>query len=85
MVFPQTKKIEYKERNYRNLIEEKDLISFQIKEEESDLFIRTNQELSFYTRQTVLNFRRQIENYIDSHPLFKSTLLPYPQDKKLQR
>ena len=82
MIFPQTNKIEYKERNYRNLIEEKDLISFQIKEEESDLFIRANQELSFYARQTVLNFRRQIENYIDSHPLFKSTLLPYPQDKK---
>jgi len=59
MIFPQTNKIEYKERKYRNLIEEKDLISFQIKEEESDLFVRTNQELTFYARQTVLNFRRQ--------------------------
>jgi len=82
MIFSQTNKIEYKERKYRNLIEGKDLISFQIKEEESDLFIRTNQELSFYARQMVLNFRKQIENYIDSHPLFKSTLLPYSQDKK---
>ncbi|MBU1290245.1 UPF0280 family protein [bacterium] len=82
MIFTQTNKIEYKERKYRNLIEGKDLISFQIKEEESDLFIRTNQELSFYARQMVLNFRGQIENYIDSHPLFKSTLLPYSQDKK---
>ncbi|HZK10851.1 MAG TPA: UPF0280 family protein, partial [Atribacterota bacterium] len=82
MIFPQNNKIEYKERKYRNLIEEKDLISFQIKEEESDLFIRTNQELIFYARQMILHFRRQIENYIDSHPLFKSTLLPYSQDKK---
>jgi len=82
MIFPQTNKIEYKERKYRNLIEEKDLISFQIKEEESDLFIRTNQELSFYTRQMILHFRRQIESYIESHPIFKSTLLPYSQDKK---
>ncbi|MDO9555116.1 MAG: UPF0280 family protein [Atribacterota bacterium] len=82
MIFPQTNKIEYKERKYRNLIEEKDLISFQIKEEESDLFIRTNQELSFYTRQMILHFRRQIESYIESHPIFKSTLLPYAQDKK---
>jgi len=82
MIFPQTNKIEYKERKYRNLIEEKDLVSFQIREEESDLFIRTNQELSFYARQMVSNFRGQIESYIDSHLLFKSTLLPYSQDKK---
>ncbi|MCK4241192.1 MAG: UPF0280 family protein [Candidatus Atribacteria bacterium] len=82
MIFPQTNKIEYKERDYRNLIEGKDLVSFQVKEEESDIFIRTNQELSFYARQMVSNFRRQIENYIHSHPLFKSTLLPYSQDKK---
>ena len=82
MIFPQTNKIEYKERKYRNLIEGKDLISFQIKEEESDLFIRANQELSFYARQMLLKFRKQIENYIYSYPLFKSTLLPYSQDKK---
>jgi len=82
MIFPQINKIEYKERKYRNLIEGKDLISFQIKEKESDLYIRANQELSFYAKQMVSNFRKQIENYIYSYPLFKSTLLPYSQDKK---
>ncbi len=82
MIFPQNNKIEYEERKYRNLIEGKDLISFQVKEAESDLYIRANQELSFYTRQMLSNFRGQIESYIDSHPLFKSTLLPYSQDKK---
>jgi len=82
MIFPQTNKIEYKERKYRNLIEGKDLISFQVKEEESDLFIRANQELSFYARQMLSNFRGQVESYIDSHPLFKSTLSPYSQDEK---
>ena len=80
MIFPQTNKIEYKERKYRNLIKGKDLISFQIKEEESDLYIRENQELSSYARQVLLNLRVQMENYIDNHPLFKSTLLPYHQD-----
>jgi len=82
MVFSQTNKIEYKERKYRNLIEGKDLIPFQVKKAESDLYIRANQELSSYTREMVLNFRGQIENYIYCHPLFKSTLLPYSQDKK---
>jgi len=82
MISPQTNKIEYKERKYRNLIEGKDLVSFQVKEAESDLYIRANQKLSFYTRQMLSNFREQIESYVDSHPLFKSTLLPYSQDKK---
>lgn len=80
MIFPLTNKIEYKERVYRNLIKDKDLISFQVKEAESDLYIRANQDLSFYARQVLVKFRRQIENYINSYPLFKNTLLPYPQD-----
>ena len=29
MIFPQTNKIEYKERKYRNLIEGNNLVSFQ--------------------------------------------------------
>ncbi len=82
VTFSQTDKIEYIERNYRDLIEGKDLILFQVKEEESDLYIRTNKKLGFFTRQVLSNFRRQIENYIDSYPIFKSTLLPYPQDDK---
>lgn len=80
MIFPLTNKIEYKERVYRNLIKDKDLFSFQVKEAESDLYIRVNQDLSFYARQVLVKFRRQIENYINSYPLFKNTLLPYPQD-----
>jgi len=82
MIFTQTNKIEYKERKYRNLIEGKDLISFQIKEEESDLFIRTNQELSSYARQSLLKYRGQIKNYIYNYPLFERTLLPYPKDEE---
>jgi len=73
-------KIEYKERDYRDLIEGKDLVSFQIKEEESDLYIRANQELASYAQQLLISYRGQIKSYIDSHPLFKRTLLPYPQD-----
>lgn len=82
MIFSLTNKIEYKERIYRNLIKDKDLVSFQVKEAESDLYIRVNQDLSFYVQQILLKFRRQIENYINNYPLFKNTLLPYPQDKK---
>ena len=82
MIFSLTNKIEYKERVYRNLIRDKDLVSFQIREAESDLYIRANQDLSSYARKVLLNFRREIEDYIKSHPLFKSTLSPYSWDKK---
>jgi len=82
VIFSEGNRVEYRERNYRNLIEGKNLVSFQIKEAESDLYIRANQELSFCARKMLLNFRGQIENYINNHPLFKSSLLPYSQDKK---
>lgn len=82
MFFLEANKIEYKERNYRDLIEVRDLVSFQIKEEESDLYIRADQELASYTRQLLINYRGQIKSYIESYPLFKRTLLPYPQDNK---
>jgi ApbE superfamily uncharacterized protein (UPF0280 family) len=80
MLFPPTKKIEYLERNYRDLIKGKDLVSFVVKEAESDLYIRANQELISYARPALLNLREQIEDYIYFHPLFESTLIPYPQD-----
>lgn len=82
MIYPEVNEIEYIARNYRDLIKGRDLVSFQVKEVESDLYIRANQELTSYARPALLNFRAQIENYIDSHPLFKSTLLPYLPDDK---
>jgi len=80
MFFLGANKIEYNERNYRDLIKVRDLVSFQIKEEESDLYIRANQELTSYAQQLLISYRGQIKRYIETYPLFKRTLLPYPQD-----
>jgi len=74
--------VEYLERDYRNLIKEGDLISFQVKEAESDLYIRANQDLSFYARKLLSGFRGEIEDYITSYPEFKITLSPYEEDKE---
>ena len=73
--------MDYQERTYRNLIQDKDLVSFQILEEESDLFIRSTQNLKFFAQQALSFFRRQIKDYIAKHPLFKEILFPYPIDK----
>jgi len=73
---------EYRERNYRNLIDNQSLVSFQIKTKESDLFIRASQELSYLAQSSLIEYRKQIGNYINHHPLFKTSLLPCPHDKE---
>lgn len=72
--------MEYQERTYRNLIQDKDLVSFQVVEEESDLYIRSTQNLGFFAQQALSFFRRQIEDYVTTYPLFKNILFPYPID-----
>jgi len=42
MIYPEVNEIEYIARNYRDLIKGRDLVSFQVKEVESDLYIRAN-------------------------------------------
>ena len=74
--------MEYKERNYRNLIAGKDLENFQINLNESDLYIRANRELSGIAKDLLLKYRKQIEEYIVKYPFFKASLKPYKQDKE---
>ncbi len=80
MISPLIRKVEYKERIYRNSIKDRDLVSFQVREGESDLYIRANQNLRYYAQYFLSKFRREIEDYIKIYPLFKDTLLPYSQD-----
>jgi len=74
--------MEYKERNYRNLIAGKDLVNFQINLNESDLYIRANRELRVPAKDLLLKYRKQIEEYINKYPFFKTSLKPYKQDKE---
>ena len=74
--------MEYKERNYRKLIAGKDLESFQIIINESDLFIRANRELRCLAKDLLLKYRKKIEKYISQYPFFKVSLKPYKQDNE---
>ena len=83
IILKEDNRLEYLERNYRDFSEGKDLIPFQVREGESDLYIKAEQGLSLCTvRQSLIKYRRQIENYIEKYPLFKSTLLPYLEDSE---
>jgi len=68
----------YEPRTYRHWIEGKDLVSFSVAVKETDLYIRASSNLKRKTHRLVLKFRRQLENYIERHPAFLTSLEPLP-------
>jgi ApbE superfamily uncharacterized protein (UPF0280 family) len=66
----------YKARTYRSLVKDDELVSFEIIERETDLFISAGTDLSKKAREAVLNYRRDIEEYIKRDPDFYSALEP---------
>jgi ApbE superfamily uncharacterized protein (UPF0280 family) len=71
---------EYKERNYRKRVHAKDLVSFHVAVQETDLWVSADRSLEEETRDLILVHRHQLERYIQSHPDFLTTLQPYPAD-----
>jgi len=61
---------------YRSLITADDLISIRIKIRESDLLIRSDRECAAPARKALLGYRKEIEDYLASHPGFEKSLLP---------
>jgi uncharacterized protein len=60
------------------LIQESDLVSFQVLVKETDLFIQARKDLQQIAHTAVLNYRYQLERYIHDHPDFFHTLTPFP-------
>lgn len=67
-------------RSYRKIIKSSDLVSFQVKEKESDLLIQAPVFLAKEALACLRYYRSILENYIQKNPLFKTTLNPYPFD-----
>jgi len=72
--------MKYVERTYRNRISTGFLTSFQIREGQTDLFIRADQDLTGLATASLHLYRSHLEAYIQSHPEFLSSLQPLPQD-----
>ncbi len=70
----------YEKRTYRNLVKGDDLLKFEVIIKETDLLIRAERDLFREARDSVLNYREQIENYISLNPQFSTSLVPIPQD-----
>jgi len=61
-------------------VSDTDLVSFVVREKESDLLIRAKSNFARKAVKILSKYRKQIEAYISRHPEFTSTLEPLPED-----
>lgn len=72
--------MKYEDRSYRSLINKDNLISYNIKISESDLFISSDKDLAVLAEKSLIQHRYSLETYIRNHPEFQTSLLPLPED-----
>jgi len=72
--------MKYEDRSYRSLINKDNLISYNIKISESDLFISSDTDLAVLAEKSLIQHRYSLETYIRNHPEFQTSLLPLPED-----
>jgi len=63
---------------YRLGIKDSDLVSFEVVVEQTNLYIRAKRSLKEKALRSAMKHRRSLEEYIQHHPLFLTTLEPYP-------
>ncbi len=68
----------YEPRFYRDWSQDKDLISFTVTVKESDLYVRATRNLSRKALKLLLKHRASLEEYIQRHPAFLTSLEPLP-------
>jgi len=73
--------MKYEERTYRSLIRKENLLSYNVKISESDLFISSDTNLTEQALKSLSKHRHSLETYIKSHRDFQTSLLPLPEDE----
>jgi len=66
---------------YRLGIKDTDLVSFNVVVEQTNLYIRAEHNLRDKAFRSAIKHRRSLERYIEHHPLFLTTLEPYPVER----
>lgn len=70
--------MEYQPRFYRSWVKSPDLVRCNVIIEESDCLISAAVNLESKARQSILKYRAILKKFIAAHPLFLTTLEPYP-------
>jgi hypothetical protein len=68
----------YEPRIYRQWVEGKDLVPFNVIVRETDLYIRATTNLKRKAQKLVVKYRSQLEKYIKQYPSFLTSLQPLP-------
>jgi len=63
---------------YRNFIDPGRLIPFEVWIKESNLLILADKKLSREAEEALIQYRKDVEQYIYRNPLFKTTFKPFP-------
>jgi ApbE superfamily uncharacterized protein (UPF0280 family) len=71
----------YQPRTYRHWVKGNDLTAFDVMVKETDLYLRARSDLRQQAQELVLKYRRMLEEYIEGHPLFLTSLEPLAVEK----
>ncbi len=66
----------HQERHYRYESVKSDLVSFQVRVKETDLWIKAERDLTARAKDLVISYRKQIEDFIRKNPIFLKSLAP---------
>ena len=66
-----------REQAYRRFVNRKNLKSFTVRVKETDIAVQADTDLSAIARESTLQFRGHIEAFIQDHPEFATTLVPW--------
>lgn len=75
----------YKDRSYRQWVKSDGLVTFEVKEAQTDLLISAASNLEKQARESVLNYRQDIQDYIKNNPDFYTSLEPIEVAKNAPR
>lgn len=70
----------YEERFYRAVPKLNDLVCYEVKFKETDLWCCTKTDLRKIIEDRIFSYRHQLEGYIEHRPLFKESLGPLEDD-----
>jgi ApbE superfamily uncharacterized protein (UPF0280 family) len=66
----------YEERDYREWVRHDDLVAVRVVEEETDLLVSGDMDLSAATAEAIAKYRKQLKGYISKDRKFQSALKP---------
>jgi len=72
--------IVYEERCYRAISRPNDLLCYEVKIKETDLFCCTKKNLKTFIEERALLYRYQLEEYIKVNPMFRDSFIPIEHD-----